>query len=54
VNQLIKSLERKWKRIGILIRFKGWEKEAWSGVSGKDMLIEFIECKSKERVKESS
>ncbi len=47
-----KFRERKWKSVGILIGFRKWEKEAWGGVSGKDMLTKFAKCKSKRRVKE--
>jgi hypothetical protein len=54
VSQLIKSLEKEWKRVMILIGFKGWKSEAWSGVSGKDMLTEFVECRSREKVRERS
>ncbi len=54
VSQLIKSLEKEWKTVMILIGFKGWKSEAWSGVSGKDMLTEFVECRSREKVRERS
>ncbi len=31
---------------------KEWKKEAWGGVNGKDTLIEFVKCKSRESVRE--
>jgi hypothetical protein len=34
-----------WKKIGILIGFKEWDIEAWSGVSGFGYVD--IECKQK-------
>ncbi len=32
VNQLIKSLERVWKRVGILIGFRKWDRGSVSGL----------------------
>jgi hypothetical protein len=32
VNQLIKSSEREWKRVGILIGFREWDKGNVSGL----------------------
>jgi hypothetical protein len=40
------------KRVRILTGFKEWEREAWGGVSGKDTLTKFVECKSERKVKE--
>jgi hypothetical protein len=49
-----KFREKKWERVKILTSFKEWEREPWSSVNGKDMLIEFAECKYRRRVKEKS
>lgn len=34
VSQLIRSSKIEWKRVGILIGFKKWDREAWGNVSG--------------------
>jgi len=49
-----KFREKKWERVKILTSFKEWEREPWNSVNGKDMLIEFAECKYRRRVKEKS